>query len=100
MDNMSRNSLNKTNDRQSLLERSDNASDDNIKTYDIEELIDEADGFGKYQWLLLLYVVITYSGVNMYSTNLPYFELMPALKCNYTAEPQEGYQDCHDSKDV
>ena len=53
---------------------------DQSKQYSVEELIDKAGKFGRFQWLVVGYVMITISGVNFYSTNLAYLELVPDLK--------------------
>ena len=53
---------------------------DQSKQYNVEELIDKAGKFGRFQWLVVMYVMITISGVNFYSTNLAYLELVPDLK--------------------
>ena len=53
---------------------------DQSKQYSVEELIDKAGRFGRFQWLVVVYVMITISGVNFYSTNLAYLELVPDLK--------------------
>ena len=57
-------------------DRLDNAD---IEGYNANELLEKAGGFGKFQWLLMLYSVLTTSGVNFYIVSLPYLELTPLL---------------------
>ena len=95
---MSSASLGKSNLQESLLDRLVETSDDNIQGYDIDQLFEKSGGFGRFQWLILLYVMVTYSGTNFYTYNLAYLELMPALKCRYSG--YDDFVDCKDSKDV
>ena len=83
------------NEEESLLGTNVYSSDsNNIEGYNVDQLIDKAGRFGKFQWLLILYILVTTSGVNFYITNLPYLELVPALKCQYTGETD--FKDCSD----
>ena len=71
---------------------------DQSKQYNVEELIDKAGKFGRFQWLVVMYVMITISGVNFYSTNLAYLELVPDLKWRYVVG--EEFRNWRDVKDV
>ena len=81
-----------------LLGNFDTTSDENLEGQDIDQLINKAGGFGRFQWLILLFASVAYSGVNFYIYNLAYLQLVPALECFYTGE--KGFVDWHDSKDV
>ena len=49
-------------------------------TLDIDQAIDKAGGFGKLQWLMILFATIGYQGVNFFVYNLAFLELIPRLE--------------------
>ena len=85
---MSRNHSNHNENEQSLLSRSSLTSDDEIIRHDINDLLEKAGGFGRFQWLVILYSGVFYHGMNFFIYNLAYLELVPNLKCMYTGETE------------
>ncbi|CAI2362935.1 unnamed protein product [Moneuplotes crassus] len=53
------------------------------ETLNIEQLIEKAGGFGRLQWIMLLYAVIAKQGASFFMYNLAYLELVPRLECYY-----------------
>lgn len=66
--------------------------------YDINDLITKAGGFGRLQWLLLVFTMLTYQGINFFIYNLAFLELMPKLNCRPT--PDTGFLPCSDPSDI
>ena len=83
---------NRTNISDISSERLITASDDGLVGYDINNLIDQAGGFGKYQVLLMILGAIAYPGINFFVYNLAFLELVPKLECLY--EGQTDYVTC------
>ena len=50
-----------------------------LQSYNIEELMQKAGGFGCMQWLLLLYVLICGEGINIFAFTFAYLELVPKV---------------------
>jgi len=58
------------------------------EVFDIEQAIQRAGGFGRQQWLMLLFASFGYQGINFFIYNLAYLELVPRLECRNTiADP-------------
>ena len=47
----------------------------------INQLIEKAGGFGKLQWLVLCFAILSYNGINFFVYNLAFLELMPQFRC-------------------
>lgn len=47
----------------------------------IDQLIVKAGGFGKLQWLVLCFALLSYNGINFFVYNLAFLELVPQLRC-------------------
>ena len=75
-----------------ISERLATTSDNRLQGYDINQLIDQAGGFGRYQILLIVLGGIAYPGINFFIYNLAFLELVPKLECLY--EGQTDYQIC------
>ena len=73
-------------------ERFMTSSDDKLQGYDINQLIEQAGGFGKYQILLNIFGCIAYQGISFVIYNLAFLELVPKLECLY--EGKTDYQSC------
>ena len=69
---------NRIDDNSSLLDENLISKDD-LKRYDIETLIQKAGGFGRLQWLLLIYAIFAAQGINYFMYNFAYLELMPSI---------------------
>ena len=63
-----------------------NEDDEDQLRIDQDQIFDITGGFGKFQWLLLAYATIAYSGINFYVYNFAYLQLVPALMCKYSGE--------------
>ena len=62
------------------------------KPLNIDECIDKAGGFGKLQWLLLIYAIIARQGVSFFLFNLPFSELVPRLE--WYNQQLQIYEEC------
>ena len=80
--------VNDTVSDQSLLDVHYTGNQDDPIDKDISQLLEEAGGFGLFQWLIILYSAIAYHGQNFYVFNLAYLELVPALKCQYVGQTE------------
>ena len=58
-------------------------SQDELKRYDVDALIDKAGGFGRMQWWIIIFAFITNQGFNNFSYNFVYLELVPSLLWKY-----------------
>ena len=50
-----------------------------LKRYDIDVLLDKAGGFGRMQLMIIIFVFISNQGFNFFSYNFAYLELVPSL---------------------
>jgi len=57
--------------------------------YSIDQSLEKAGGFGRFQWLMLIYVAIAYQGTSFFISNLAYLELIPRLEC----KQEDGYKE-------
>ena len=80
--------INRTKISEISSERFITSSDDKLQGYDINELIEQAGGFGKYQILLNIFGCIAYQGISFVIYNLAFLELVPKLECLYKGQTE------------
>ena len=73
-------------------------SQSDLKNYEIGTLIQKAGGFGKLQWLIILFGIIADQGINYFIFTIAYLELVPSVLCKYTK--QDEFVKCYDYKDI
>ncbi|CAI2363436.1 unnamed protein product [Moneuplotes crassus] len=71
------------------------------KALSVDECIQRAGGFGRFQWVLMLWAGLARQGVSFYFYTLAYSELVPKLECKdltlQTFEPCEVEDICNGS---
>jgi len=55
-------------------------------------------GFGRMQWLILIFAVIAYQGINIFVYNMAFLELMPKLMCRDNLEGE--FHTCIETRDI
>jgi MFS family permease len=69
-----------------------------LDIYDIDDLFEKSGGFGKMQWLIVIFTILSYQGINFYIYNLAFLELMPKLL--WKDASTGNFKTCGDSSDI
>ena len=89
-------------DTEHIIDNPHNISDaigqNDLQSYDIDTLIHKAGGFGRIQWLIMIFGIIADQGLNFFLWNIAYLELVPSILCKYTET--STFVKCHDYKDI
>ena len=51
-----------------------------LKKYTVNTLLEKAGGFGRMQWLLIMYSSFATQGINYFFFNFAYLELVPLIE--------------------
>ena len=54
-------------------------SQDDLRKYSIDTLLQKAGGFGRMQWCIIIFIFVSNQGFNFFSYNFAYLELVPSL---------------------
>ena len=81
-----------------LQSTSEYITEDELRTYDIDTLLQKAGGFGRMQWWIMIFVFIGSQGFNCFIYNFAYLELVPLVLCKYSKDSQ--FVECDDYKDI
>lgn len=81
-----------------LLETQTSLSENDLEFHEIDDLINKAGGFGKMQYMILIFALLASQGLNYFVYSLAYLELVPSVLCKYSIN--DDYVECTNYQDI